>query len=656
MRNETTRRLLGAGALGAVLGGVVQVWAVLGEEGDLFRADSASQFYEAQARAWLDGRWDVSPDSLGPEAIEHKGRVYGYFGPLPALLRLPVVAVTDQLDARMGPVSMLLAAAVTAVAAWILYVEVRRIVRPRAEAHGVELTLVALWTASVLAGSALLFLSTRTFMYHEAIAWGVALTTASLAVLVRASRVGAVSVPLVMALLTGAVLSRLATAAGALLLAGVVGAALLAPGVPARARPAGLAVCAAMIAAVGAYGAVNFAKFDSPTHIPFEGHAGMKSAPARIERYEAYGMFGPRYVPTNLLQYVRPDGLGYSDVIPWVTFPNRPATVVGNVEFDGFEKSSSIPASMPFLTLLVVVGLFAGVRHKKAEGVLAIGAVVVAAGFGITLASAGNTHRYLGDAMPALILGSALGLQRVVTWAERYRGIVLSGASALVAVGIVVNVSLGVLTQRSTSIEFASFQRDVRTRVGGRFPVLRIPPDANVPPLRTGQFVVVGDCDVLYIDNGIWMLPVDRGPGGGEFDLTLAVRPAPPGTQEPLVGAGAPGAADYLVLEHLGDGEVRFGYVHWGEPLVTGQTFRPGAGPFTVHVVFDRTLSVVSVDLGETNLLSLRPVMFPPGGHPLVFGRNHAGADMRPSFRGMFLAPTRTPAPGCVAFTRELDG
>ena len=43
------------------------------------------------------------PESvLGIEGYEHDGNSYMYFGPAPALLRLPAAAVTDSLDGRTG--------------------------------------------------------------------------------------------------------------------------------------------------------------------------------------------------------------------------------------------------------------------------------------------------------------------------------------------------------------------------------------------------------------------------------------------------------------------------------------------------------------------------------------------------------------------------
>ena len=61
--------------------------------GRLLVTDTFGNFYDYQADAWLHGRWDVPEPALGGEAFVVDGKIYGYFGPTPALLRLPLVAL-----------------------------------------------------------------------------------------------------------------------------------------------------------------------------------------------------------------------------------------------------------------------------------------------------------------------------------------------------------------------------------------------------------------------------------------------------------------------------------------------------------------------------------------------------------------------------------
>ncbi len=69
-------------------------------------------------------------DSLGIEGFVIDGRTYMYFPPFPAMLRVPVLIVTDRFDGRLTTVSMLLAWIVLAVATATLFWNVRMLVRP----------------------------------------------------------------------------------------------------------------------------------------------------------------------------------------------------------------------------------------------------------------------------------------------------------------------------------------------------------------------------------------------------------------------------------------------------------------------------------------------------------------------------------------------
>src|SRR5215470_16076828 len=70
---------------------LVLCWFVTLGDWDFFPpAGMLEEFYDAQAQSLLEGHIDVPADAIGPEAFVHGGKSYGYFGPTPALLRLPL--------------------------------------------------------------------------------------------------------------------------------------------------------------------------------------------------------------------------------------------------------------------------------------------------------------------------------------------------------------------------------------------------------------------------------------------------------------------------------------------------------------------------------------------------------------------------------------
>ena len=66
-------------------------------------------FYDLQAHSLLRGRLNVPAAPLLTEAIFLHGKAYMYYGPWPAVLRMPIALFTHQFDGRLTQLSMLLA-------------------------------------------------------------------------------------------------------------------------------------------------------------------------------------------------------------------------------------------------------------------------------------------------------------------------------------------------------------------------------------------------------------------------------------------------------------------------------------------------------------------------------------------------------------------
>ena len=62
------------------------------------------------------------------------------------------------------------------------------------------------------------------------------------------------------------------------------------------------------------------------------------------------------FVPTNALAYLRPDGLRFTSVFPFITLPAAPPTALGGVLFDRLYRTASLPSSTPLLFLLELLG------------------------------------------------------------------------------------------------------------------------------------------------------------------------------------------------------------------------------------------------------------------------------------------------------------
>ena len=132
--------------------------------------ESFGNFYDYQARSLLQGRLDVPEESLSGEAFVYGGKIYGYFGPTPALLRLPLV-IFGLAFGELSRIAMLIYYVATLLGAYLLLRHAVRLLRPATPEPGPLETL--LFTAHVGLGTTIFFLGSRAYIYHEAILCGI---------------------------------------------------------------------------------------------------------------------------------------------------------------------------------------------------------------------------------------------------------------------------------------------------------------------------------------------------------------------------------------------------------------------------------------------------------------------------------------------------
>jgi hypothetical protein len=540
------RRALAAGSLAAL---AIDLWMLAGPSWGLTR-DTAplGAFYDVQGRAFLDGHLAVPASAVGFEGFDVDGATYIYYGPVLALLRLPLLLVTHRLDGRLTQLSMLLALVVLLVAGCDLYERVRRLVRPSAAVARTELALALLFALALGAGSVVLYLAATPAVYEETELWGAALALAAfgaiVAVVERATVARALWAGLLATLAVNTrvsvglgpivALAALSVAAGAGLLASrgraVAFVASFAPnGPPRRSLVAALAV--ASLVPLAASAAVNQAKFGRPFGLPMDKQVATRLDANRRAALAANDgtIFGPQFIPTTLLAATRPDAVGSLRAFPFVGLPAHLPHVVGDVRFDTLQRSLSAPTSMPLLCLLTLVGLVGLARRARLRPLLAV-LVAAATGYLGALTIAYVTTRYLADLLPFLALGAIAGLQLLLARGTPARAL-LAGAGVLVLAGLVTNAATGLVDQRlvsplSSEPERAAFvkaQDDVDRFLGRRPAGLRtsdrLPATA---PGRAGDLLVLGRCDGLYAVSsfGRW-LSVERTPATGYHALRL---------------------------------------------------------------------------------------------------------------------------------------
>ena len=66
-------------------------------------------------------------------------------------------------------------------------------------------------------------------------------------------------------------------------------------------------------------------------------------------------MLGLQYVTSNVLQYLRPDAIGFRWTFPWLTFASK--TWRNGLAFDPLEPIASVTTTSVLLFVLTIVGL-----------------------------------------------------------------------------------------------------------------------------------------------------------------------------------------------------------------------------------------------------------------------------------------------------------
>ncbi|HMF82014.1 MAG TPA: hypothetical protein VKI01_01920 [Acidimicrobiia bacterium] len=642
------RRFRRAALVGALLAAPIFYWMVNAGQLNPFHAEEFGDFYDIQAHSLLHQHWDVPAKAVAFEGFLIDGKTYLYFGPVPALLRMPIVAITDSLDGRLTQISMLAAFGVALVFVSRLSWRIRGLVRGDAPVSRLELWAVGGYVFLIATGSVMFFLASRAFVYHETELWGAALALAAydaiLGALLEPSRRWVILAGLWS---SAAFLTRATVGAGPLVALGIVIVVLVlrrvspsrlggiahwfaAPDELGSARLFWWLVAAAAIPVV-LYAYVNYSRFGSFFGLPLDHQVYSQFNPARRRTLADNGgsLFGIKFLPTQIAQLLRPDGLRLDSLFPWVVFP-RPATVLFDVTFDTRDWASSSPALMPALTVLAAGGVVTLVRRAGTAAVRAPFLGAIAGGLA-TFTIAFVANRYMSDLLPAIVLASLVGIHVLLDALSRVPRPSWSRVAAvtvvvLAAVSLWINFALAIWYQRILFPQaaweragFIGFQQDVDDLIPGG-PRGKVETGSELPaPGTAGALFIVGDCAGLYQSDSHEWFAVERGNGAGQFRLRVRF-PALSKGDEALLGIGRGNDQNVLQVRYLPDQRLRFVLLSrvTPRPLVSApQHIEPGRAHL-LDVVVDTNTGLVRVVMDGRTVLD--DIVFLVHGHEATIG------------------------------------
>jgi hypothetical protein len=434
----------------------------------------------------LQGRFDLSPATIGDEAIVHGGRTYAYFGVFCALLRLPLL-LTGQMGLDVTKASIVAAAGLS-LAARLMAVSVAL---GRAESMSRPLRL-AILAAVAFGGESLEFL--KPSIFQEVCSWGAALASVFVLLAVRRA-LGADRGPALgyagMAAVAGlALLCRVSFGLG---LYAALGLMLCVEAWRSRARPLALKPLAPAVLVLalfaGAALGVNAARWERPlTFVPFrEQLALVRHGDDRLQRVDRYGELNLRRVPFALQYYLAP---------VWVLGDGKGGLLLQKAQLQLFDDVE-LPPSSPFLTdpvicLLAGIGVFALARRRLPRGPLAYAALAgLACPILVLLTAISLCFRYRMDFYPALDFAACLGAASLQPGRMIRPSLRLGLLAGLGAATAVVTLWLSCFAPFGPALDLdirRGWAGPIQDMASGRNPYLgHLRPDGtrvNVPPAR----------------------------------------------------------------------------------------------------------------------------------------------------------------------------
>lgn len=510
-----------AAVTGLAVAAVPYVWILWGGHFNPLRTDfpgnAFSNFYDLQARALFHGHWNVPNGTLGIESFVVHGRSYTYFEPLPALLRMPLLLVTSSFDGRLTALSMLVAWILTGVFVSLLLWRVRILVRGEVALGRPEAVSYGFTIAAMMGGSVLVYLASAPYVYNEDFAWGVATSVGALfALLGLLEQPSRRRLVLLGALVLAANLSRLTLAwgcdigtllAAAWFLSGRAGNANRRWALP-------TALAGLVPLAFSCY--VTWAKFGYPFGLPMADQVWTQIDIHRQRFLAANGgkAFSPSFIPTTALAYLRPDGLRFTDVYPFITMPAQPPSVVGGVVMDMTYRTASAPASMPLLFALGVWGAVATFRRGPwgRTALVRIPLVAAAAATAGVFVWGYVANRYLADLLPLLFVAGSVGIASVWHLLDGRSARARTAAGTFIGVVAAFSI-LGNAAIASTPADVGAWQgTKVQSYVHTQEDFNALTGDPIASNVRRGSVLpssapadtlfVLGNCSALYISNG----------------------------------------------------------------------------------------------------------------------------------------------------------
>jgi hypothetical protein len=436
-------------------------WIVTEGDWDFYKTSGHLEgFYEAQAKSLIHGRIDVPTEAIAGEAFTRNGKHYGYFGPTPALLRLPLMLLLPGMSGHWSRWSMFTASILTLGALLLLLQLLEELAPPLTKARSwTWLRPVFILAAGI--GSTEFFINSESKVYQESIQWGTTLAVVSAVCLLRyliAREPRWLAAACATAFLS--FFARVSSGAGPIFALAVLDAALLLPSSKLREwcgvaelphpRRAIAWLSATILLTAALWAGLNYWKFGVVfTSQPLALNQGYDAARLRNIKGELASLHN---LPLTVSTYLAPANVAFTPQFPWIYPIHIQRDVLAarfpSAHLDVCEWFVSLPAGMPALLFAALAGtivVFVAAKWRLLRLPL-LGAM---AGCGLVFVWGLITYRYLHDLFPWFAIGTAAALAALALMERPVQRRSLTAVFVVAAAyGMWANFSLAVVQQR----------------------------------------------------------------------------------------------------------------------------------------------------------------------------------------------------------------
>lgn len=449
------------------------------------RGGFSSNFYDAQAAAFLRGQLHVSPDIAGIEGFVVNGKTYLYYGPFLAIARVPTALFGSWADGHSVRLSMTIGFVVMCAVVFRIVIRLRQILK-------LESSLTDRWrpavVIAVVATSPVLALAGDISVYYETELWAFVFLLATFSLLLHIYlQPSYVAVCLAGVAVLVTVHTRASVGLGAICALGAIGLVLLR-----RHRALSLSALGISLFVFATHVGFHYAKFGLWLNLPGDKQVLTALDPNRAAWFEEHNnsFFSPDFLPTTLFHYLRPDAVAFERLAPFVRF--GPEAREFGVDLESYTPSSSLTVSATALVVLALIGAFYIVRRRQwFVWPLVVGGSVAAVP---TLAIGFIAQRYLVDLLPVLVIFTAVA---VLCWQYSSKYFVRIALGVLLLWGAWVNASFAAWLGNIQNPGFTSWRYGLDEKIFNGAPASVMSITSRVP--RDGVVGIDGNCDGLYI-------------------------------------------------------------------------------------------------------------------------------------------------------------